>query len=565
MIFQRARSASGMGNAPTDRWGERFKNYDEIIDTKKTTMKRLALILLMCLPALIQAQTFSKRADDDLFSVYMSVLNQSFGYQTIGVRIDTNEMYHFNTIIRNFNFTGEIIDTKEYYFSNKQLSPPRDNNARLNDSIVVTAMMEADYNNDIIYSTVVWLNNEGDTLLTKRFNSPYFTSSNAQTILNYPRCIICSPDGQYIYFASQIFHSSNENNFMIRKLTAQGEEVWSYIDPLDFWYQSCDVLYFYEGQVWFVKPSGGVPQGHYNKLMRLNDNTGIVDYSVEHDATGFSIGGATDMLMDSEGYCATTSTYTTLTSLTPSIFKVNFSGELLWHAQPNIDGAQMQQSEHLLRANDNGYVACSVKWEEQSNPFDPNEISSNNTNRKICLWKVDENGVFQWQRFYEYLSFDSGYLFLNNQVHDFKSTPDGGYIMAGESTSLCLNWPSCSEDSQQGWLLKVDGCGCLVPGCDQNCVVTNLGNEQEVRVNYFLFGPNPVDELLNVYVPTLPIPIKDLTFRLFDMQGKLLREFQFESDNTTYMIDVNSLASGNYILSAFYKGEVVESEKVVKK
>jgi hypothetical protein len=31
------------------------------------------------------------------------------------------------------------------------------------------------------------------------------------------------------------------------------------------------------------------------------------------------------------------------------------------------------------------------------------------------------------------------------------------------------------------------------------------------------------------------------------------------------MIDVNSLASGNYILSAFYKGEVVESEKVVKK
>ncbi len=526
-------------------------------------MKRLALILLMCLPTLIQAQTFSNRANDDLFSVYMSVLNQSFGYQTIGVRIDTNEMYHFNTVVRNFDFSGEIIDTKEYYFSNRKLLPPSDN-ARLNDSIVVTAMSDVDFDNDTVYSTVVWLTNEGDTLQTKRFSSPYFTTSNPQTAHNYPKCIICSPDGQYIYFASQIFHSSSENNFMIRKLTAQGEEVWSYIDPLDFWYGTCDDLYFYEGQVWFVKASGGVLQGHYNKLVRLNDDTGIIDYSVEQDA-GVIVGGAEEMLMDSEGYCVTTTSGTSSISLIPAIFKVNYSGELLWYSEPEIDLAQMQHSANLLRANDSGYIACSVKWEEQSNPFDPNEISSNNTNRKICLWKVDENGVFQWQRFYEYLSFDSGYLFLNNQVHDFKSTTDGGYIMAGESTSLCLNWPSCSEDSQQGWLLKVDGCGCLVPGCDQNCVVTKLENEQEVRVNYFLFGPNPVDELLNVYVPTLPIPIKDLTFRLFDMQGKLLREFQFESDNTTYMIDVNSLASGNYILSAFYKGEVVESEKVVKK
>lgn len=532
---------------------------------RKSRNKTMLLLSIVFFSLAIQAQTFSKRANDDLFSVYMSVLNQSFGYQTIGVRIDTNEMYHFNTIIRNFNFTGEIIDTKEYYFSNKQLSPPRDNNARLNDSIVLTAMMEADYNNDIIYSTVVWLNNEGDTLQTKRFSSPYFTSSNAQTILNYPRCIVCSPDGQYIYFTSQIFHSSNENNFIIRKLTAQGEEVWSYIDPLDFWYQSCDVLYFYEGQVWFVKPSGGVPQGHYNKLMRLNDNTGIVDYSVEHDATGLSIGGATDMLMDSEGYCVTTTSGTSSISLIPAIFKVNYSGELLWYAEPEIDYAQMQHSEHLLRANDCGYVACSVKWEEQSNPFDPNETSSNNINRKICLWKVDENGVFQWQRFYEYLSFDSGYLFLNNQVHDFKSTPDGGYIMAGESTSLCLNWPSCSEDSQQGWLLKVDGCGCLVPGCDQNCVVTNSENELEAHENYFLFGPNPVVDMLNIYVPTLTTPMNELAFSLFDVQGKQLKEFQFESDNTTYMIDVSPLASGNYILSVSHNGQLLESKKMVKK
>jgi hypothetical protein len=298
----------------------------------------------------------------------------------------------------------------------------------------------------------------------------------------------------------------------------------------------------------------------------LNSYTGEIETNQTISLLNLEFIEPMDMVIENGTFTFAESDVITGGDFLPIIYQCSSNGiELFQVSPPAAQYDFEQQTEHLVQSSDGGYVLCSVKFEEQSNPFDPNETSSNNTNKKIWLWKVDSLGVFQWQRFYEYLSFDSGYLFLNNTANDLKSTPDGGYIMAGESTSLCLNWPSCSEDSQQGWLLKVDGCGCLVPGCDQNCVVTNLENEQEVRVNYFLFGPNPVDELLNVYVPTLPIPIKDLTFRLFDMQGKLLREFQFESDNTTYMIDVNSLASGNYILSAFYKGEVVESEKVVKK
>lgn len=526
--------------------------------------RTMLLLSIVFFSLTIQAQTFSNRANDDLNSAYVSVLIQPFGYQTIGARIDTNEMYHFNTVIRNFNFNGEVIDTKNYYFPNRIFHPSRDNNARLNDSTTVTVMRESISGNDTLFATVVWLTNEGDTLRTKRFGSPYFIGGNISTNLNVPTCIICSPDGQFIYFVSQIFHSSSQNNFVVKKINAQGAEIWTYINPLNSGY-NCNSIAYYNERIWFVRASSFGTSSTVSRIIGLNSYTGEIETNQTISLLNLEFIEPMDMVIENGTFTFAESDVITGGDFLPIIYQCSSNGiELFQVSPPAAQYDFEQQTEHLVQSSDGGYVLCSVKFEEQSNPFDPNETSSNNTNKKIWLWKVDSLGVFQWQRFYEYLSFDSGYLFLNNTANDLKSTPDGGYIMAGESTSLCLNWPSCSEVTQQGWLLKVDGCGCLVPGCDQNCVVTNLENEQEVRVNYFLFGPNPVDELLNVYVPTLAIPMKELTFSLFDVQGKQLREFQFESDNTTYMIDVSPLASGNYILSVSHNGQLLESKKIVK-
>ncbi|MEN9346534.1 MAG: hypothetical protein RLZZ77_45, partial [Bacteroidota bacterium] len=435
----------------------------------------------------VHAQTFSKRANDDLLSVYLSVLNQPFGYQTIGARIDTNGGYHFNTIIRNFNFDGDVIETKQLFFPNKTYNPSRDNNARLNDTMVVTVVMDIENGNDTIYSTVVWLTNEGDTIQTRRFSSPYYVSSNSQTNLNLPTTIICSPDGQYIYFVSQIFHSSSQNNFMIKKLTAQGEELWTYVDDLEMWYNSCNVINYFNNQLWFVSQASG-EQGHFNKLMSLNDNTGVVDYEIEHNASDFIIGGASDMVLDESGYCVTAPAGN-VNSILPFTFKVDFTGEYVWIASPIGDNAPQQQSDHLVKSPDGGYVSCSVKYDEQINPNAPNDPAANNTSEKIWLWKVDSEGNFLWQRFYEYIGFDSGYFYLNNTANDLKATPDGGYIMAGEARANCLEWPCLagSDFTQQGWLLKVDGCGCLVPGCDEQCVV-GVNEQEGEKPSYFKFG-----------------------------------------------------------------------------
>jgi hypothetical protein len=103
-------------------------------------------------------------------------------------------------IIRNFDFYGEEIESRSIYFEDKIFIPPRDNNARLNDNTTIAAVIEQLANDEINYSTIIWMDNFGDTLFTKRFSSPYYIEGVDQTNFILPTCIICSPDGQYIYF-----------------------------------------------------------------------------------------------------------------------------------------------------------------------------------------------------------------------------------------------------------------------------------------------------------------------------------------------------------------------------
>jgi hypothetical protein len=153
---------------------------------------------------------------------------------------------------------------------------------------------------------------------------------------------------------------------------------------------------------------------------------------------------------------------------------------------------------------------------------------------------------------------------MTNIAHDFKATPDGGFICAGEATVACVDYPECTDIIQQGWLLKVDGCGCLVEGCDEACSVGVEEGHEAISEVIFRMGPNPTSDLLNVFIPTLTeIDIRKIDFQLYDLKGTLLKSFRFQNDNTTYMMDMKSFASGEYILSAIYEGKIIKSERVV--
>ncbi|MCB9265158.1 MAG: hypothetical protein H6558_09055 [Lewinellaceae bacterium] len=72
------------------------------------------------------------------------------------------------------------------------------------------------------------------------------------------------------------------------------------------------------------------------------------------------------------------------------------------------------------------------------------------------LAKISSDGVLLWKRYYQHIPSQN----TRHYINDLAQAPDGGFIMVGEVRDT-INAPR-----QQGWLLKVDEYGCLVPGCE---------------------------------------------------------------------------------------------------
>jgi hypothetical protein len=524
----------------------------------------MLLSITLCFFLVGRGQTFSKRVDNSLTSVHQHVLIQPYGYQTIGLGYDSIDgSLEIPTFVKGFDFNGNELYVKKYYFEDYWWPLGFDCNVRLNDSTVLFMAFEYSSLTDTIHNVVVWMNNYGDTLMTRRYHSPFYVASIPVSAHFVPYSMTTSTDGQFIYFVSHIGQGNPpQNNFLIKKLTAQGDEVWTYVNPISPYYYYCTASEYFNGQIWFQIA------GEYNKLKSLNDTTGIVDFNVELNGADYPLYQANDMIMDDEGVATACIKVNEDFDVKPAIYKMNYDGNYIWHTIPNDgDYEQLQYADHLAQSQDGGYVSCSVKYEELPNPDNPNDPSANNNNSLIWLWKVDANGALQWERNYEYFSFDStNYYHIKSIAHDFKATPDGGFIAAGESYAWCSDYPTCDNFTQQGWLLKVDGCGCLVPGCDQNCVVgiEELANS-EGRSVWFLVGPNPARDMLNVYLRLTPALSggEGVVLVVHDILGNLVGSFVLKHDDTTYMIDTTSLASGQYVVSLVVDNVVLQSEKIV--
>ncbi|MCU0345684.1 MAG: T9SS type A sorting domain-containing protein [Saprospiraceae bacterium] len=167
--------------------------------------------------------------------------------------------------------------------------------------------------------------------------------------------------------------------------------------------------------------------------------------------------------------------------------------------------------------------------------------------------KVSPSGDSIWIRKYAVLTERES----EHKVYDVKETPDGGIILCGET----LDWGSDATYPQQGWLLKLDWHGCLVPGCHLTDATTE-GQAPEVKLAIY---PNPTTDYLNFYVASpLPPPKEGALFRIIGSDGRLVKEFEAANLDATFIVPVWDLADGVYWLQYVHGKQVVHSEKFVK-
>jgi hypothetical protein len=226
------------------------------------------------------------------------------------------------------------------------------------------------------------------------------------------------------------------------------------------------------------------------------------------------------------------------------IAKIDASGTRLWsdtfgiaYSYPNSNFGDMTA---LIEMSDSSIMVAGNIYGNFT-PLDSPEWQFN------TLMKLTPRGDLVWRRKYHYA------YYLISQNYDLRQTPDGGFVMCGQSIDELRRYDSTV---QQGWVLKVDGDGCLSltdPQCHPT-VVPDVGWQQDIGVY-----PNPVSSLLTIDVP---VSLREWQLEVFDMLGRKMLTHQ-----SAYMrekIDVSPLTPGVYTYHLTTEGMVIKSGKIAK-
>lgn len=166
------------------------------------------------------------------------------------------------------------------------------------------------------------------------------------------------------------------------------------------------------------------------------------------------------------------------------------------------------------------------------------------------LIKFDENGTVLWQKKYFNTTDMPG---QTNYLYDFVELSDGSIIAAGERIDGFTDYP------QQGWLLRLDNYGCLVPGCQ------NVGiNESENRLFNLKIYPNPVSDVLYTYFDFPQSQDASYSIKISSIDGREMQSIYRLQKESTYMIETGNYASGIYIIGVYKEQQLVRTSKFIK-
>lgn len=212
----------------------------------------------------------------------------------------------------------------------------------------------------------------------------------------------------------------------------------------------------------------------------------------------------------------------------PLILKVNASlGSVAWERKMRtFKKYPINQFHKIVKSPaGDGYVAAGIAV-----------VDTGRTG--AILAKVSPEGDSLWMRQYLYVTTPGCY----HAIYDLEPTPDGGYVMVGEARPYNAYDTLYPPPIQQGWILKVDEWGCLVPGCQLDVATEEVPNENQLKLKVY---PNPASGELYVHLPEAG---QGGRFRLYDALGRQALAFAATQGEATYIVSLEGLAAGWYVL-----------------
>lgn len=296
----------------------------------------------------------------------------------------------------------------------------------------------------------------------------------------------------------------------------------------------------------------------YDRLVKKISANAVISWSFPFTNNETFL-GPRDMIIEQDGIvCSSIGSPPDTLYSSPVLFKLDKFGNILWFMHtPNSYIYHFQYMENLTRTCDGGYVGAAKKHISQI------EGDTLNAESNYAAWLIryDHEGNILWDQKYAIVNS----AIYHHEIYDLISTSDGGILFCGEAADYWLQNTKLDSPPQQAWVVKLDACGCLVPGYNPNCTPPDCDTTSTVIVpedDYFLYGPNPVSQMLNIFAGA-DFPVGS-EFKLFDSIGRVAKSFTATECNITFMWDLESLTSGEYVLSLERGKERLQSEKILK-
>lgn len=166
------------------------------------------------------------------------------------------------------------------------------------------------------------------------------------------------------------------------------------------------------------------------------------------------------------------------------------------------------------------------------------------------LLQLTAEGDSLWSRSYSNDGLENGIV---EYLWDFKPTPDGGYVMCGQTHGI---FPDSNQDA---WIVKVDSLGntCTTANCDSTAYPVSAPSVTQPQ--NLTISPNPFSISTQITLPAATG--KTHRIELYDLMGRKVRSHDFSG--TLFRLQRGDLSAGVYLYRLWQGATVLESGKLV--
>lgn len=503
----------------------------------------------------ICTQTFNIRTHDLQQTSFQSVTEFQDTFLVTGWTYDTTGGFYPKLTALALDPFGEELFYKNYGTLETPLNPTSKNISHHESLCMAPTVILL--NDTTMFAHVCLLNSQGDTISTITFDSPYSGGLWESSNWVVPHEAVIDEFGN-CYSAVQLVYEQYYQGPMFVKYNDSftGFE-WQYFFQNIFNYNLCTALNVHEGRVYAATKTHLSWAEFYEYTATLsvfNDEGELIAEWPENLSANFMY--YTDIAFTNNlvVLCGPVSDFFESTYI-PAVRVLTISGEEIWAQTYGPFHPYDYRTFHAMAIADDGNIVCMGKFHD----FDPPDPEVNgDDNEVIRLVKIDiSDGDIIWERHFSYVQS----IWDSHDARALINTSDGGFLFCGEATDSYYLNPDIELPIQQGWVVKVDECGCLVPGCDPDCKLLSVGDEEFDAS--MLLGPNPASASINIWINQELVQHAN-QLAIYNSLGQLVLQTRLSPIAQTVMLDIHDWEVGTYILSVSNDSEVVSTKKFIK-